>query len=537
MQIKKLMIFDWTYTFIYTFFTYVFPFLFAIHAYNEDATIRIWVNIAFFIITTVFLQLLKGNVRKAVLVVLLLLAFLPNIIVLSFLLMDNTIMKSTDFWVVFDTNLSEATGFITTLPFQSFVWCIIYILTWFISLILTWKHEPNYYINKNISLISIFLMICVMFCLPFRAKVPSIDFYKSFVNYQKEKIEVRRFFERRKDLKIEVQSFLPSGKKTIIIAIGESQTRNHMQLYGYPRLTNPMLSEIIGELIIYEDICSPSIQTLTCMKQILTFANYENLNQYKEEASIVELAKNGGYYTYWIDNQGSGRGIDTYTPTSYRTIAHMCDYYSDENESPMDSMILRKLDKILQDTVESKVVFLHLIGSHFPYCSHYEQNYNVFDNTSVPSKFCDCLSSNQIKILNEYDNSILYNDYILRQIIEMLRKQDGMSAFLYFSDHGEEVFDSQIYAGRSFEKISPSMCQIPLILWFNSMYKQVNTLSLDPSRPACTDDIIHGMMDLLGIKYSLYDSTRSIFSEAFLPKERMVHNYSYDKICNNDRSK
>lgn len=526
---------SWLPSVVFTFVVYCVPFLFAFGAYNEDASKRIGVNLLFFAIASCAILLQKGKVRKTLLAVLSALAIVPNIVVLAFLVMDKTIMKSTDFWVIFDTNISEASGFLTTLPISSIVWCAIYILLFIGSLIWAWKNDPQLSIHWCIRAFAILVLLCIMVILPFRAKVPSVDFYKSFLNYQKEKIEVRDFYEKRKELILDVQSLLPQGKKTIVIAIGESHNRNHMQIYGYPRQTNPLLSEIQNELAVYTDVCSPAIQTLNCMKEILTFTNYENPKMYKQEASIVELAKAGGYTTYWADNQGSGHGaftIDTYTPTSYRTIAHLCDYYTDENASPHDSMIISRLQVYLKDTAENKVIFLHLIGSHFPYCEHSEAEFKNFTDCNVPSKFRSDLDTKQIAILNDYDNSMLYNDFILRQIIEALRKEDGMSAFLYFSDHGEEVFDSQLYAGRSFEKISPSMCQIPLILWQNEAYKNANCLSIDTARPACTDDVIYGIMDILGIRYSLYDSSASIFNHNYKPKTRMVQGLLYEDIVN-----
>lgn len=108
-------------TLCFTFILYAFPFLFALNAYNEDADKRILVNFIFFVIVTIVLLLQKGIVRKFCLSILSVIAIIPNIIVLSFLLMNQTILKSTDFWVVFDTNPAEASGFLTTLPLISFL--------------------------------------------------------------------------------------------------------------------------------------------------------------------------------------------------------------------------------------------------------------------------------------------------------------------------------------------------------------------------------------------------------------------------------
>ena len=527
-------------TLCFTFILYAFPFLFALNAYNEDADKRILVNFIFFVIVTIVLLLQKGIVRKFCLSILSVIAIIPNIIVLSFLLMNQTILKSTDFWVVFDTNPAEASGFLTTLPLISFLISAVYLVVFVASVFWAWRNEPNLQVHWGIRIIVLLSMFIIMVNLPFRANVPSIDFYKSFVKYQKEKMEVRQFYENRKQIQLNVTSKLPHGNKNIVIAIGESHTRNHMQLYGYARPTNPKLAEIQNELCIYKDICSPAIQTLNCMKQILTFANYETPDMYKQEASIVELAKAAGYTTYWADNHGSSSGffaIDIYTPTSYRTIAHICDYYTDQNNSPCDSMILNRLDVFLSDTATSKVIFLHLIGSHFPYNLHCEEQYRVFNDNAVPSIFQSELTPQNLTIINDYDNSILYNDYILREIIEKLRTQEGMSALLYFSDHGEEVFDSQVYAGRSFEKISPSMCQIPLILWRNAAFEMANPLSIDTNRQGCTDDIIYAMMDLLGVDYAMYDAKRSIFNDKYQAKTRVVQGIPYEELLNRYKSK
>ena len=76
------------------------------------------------------------------------------------------------------------------------------------------------------------------------------------------------------------------------------------------------------------------------------------------------------------------------------------------------------------------------------------------------------------------------------------------------------------------------MCQIPLILWQNEAYKNANCLSIDTARPACTDDVIYGIMDILGIRYSLYDSSASIFNHNYKPKTRMVQGLLYEDIVN-----
>lgn len=512
----------------------LFPYFFAIGASNPDITLRIWSNILYACIILCVLLCTKNRLRKIIAIGITIISFAPNIIVQSYLLMDKVIMKSTDFWVIFNTDFAEATNLFSTLKPNVICFGILYTLLVISSFILILKTSDNHYSPIWLQIFSIIILIGVSLVNPFRSKVPMIDFYKSYWKYNREQRDVAEFYKNRQNLVLEVESAYPEGKNTLLIIIGESQNKTHMQLYGYPRQTNPLLMEIKDELTIYNDVCSPAIHTLTCMKQILTFTNYEQPDMYKKEANIIELLHFGGYKTFWFDNQGEDKNgafaIDTYTPTSYRTMAKRSDVYNATGK-PNDSIIIGALEMALQDTTANKAIFLHLVGNHFDYSNRYEPSFAFFnDTTDINSPYLHLLSEQDIEKINAYDNATRYNDYIVRTCIERMRGIEGRSAMLYISDHGEEIFDYQNYCSRSFEKISPAMCEIPLILWMSDEYQDSLNLTLETNRPTCTDDIIHGIMDLAQIKYTLYDSTRSVFHPAYYPKERKIENIPLNDI-------
>ena len=513
----------------------LFPFLFAIGASNSDITQRIWSNILYACIILCILLCTKNRLRKIIAIGITIISFVPNMIVQSYLLMDKVIMKSTDFWVIFNTDFTEATNLFSTLKPNVLVWGILYTLLVVSSFILIFRKSDNKHSSPiALQIFSIIILFGVSLVNPFRSKVPMIDFYKSYWKYNREQRDVAEFYKNRQDLILDVQSTFPEEKNTLLIIIGESQNKTHMQLYGYPRQTNPQLMEIKDELTIYNDVCSPAIHTLTCMKQILTFTNYEQPDMYKKEANIIELLHFGGYKTFWFDNQGEDKNgafaIDTYTPTSYRTMAKRSDVYNATGK-PNDSIIIGALEMVLQDTTANKAIFLHLVGNHFDYSNRYEPSFAFFnDTTDINSPYLHLLSEQDIEKINAYDNATRYNDYIVRTCIEKIRTKEGRCTMLYLSDHGEEIFDYQNYCSRSFEKISPAMCEIPLILWMNEEYRNSCDLTLEINRPTCTDDIIHGIMDLAQIKYTLYDSTRSVFHPAYYPKERKVENIPLNDI-------
>ena len=165
-----------------------------------------------------------------------------------------------------------------------------------------------------------------------------------------------------------------------------------------------------------------------------------------------------------------------------------------------------------------------------PYDTHFPEAYDKFkSHNDLPSKFRNKLSETELHTANAYDNSILYTDYILSHCIKLLRESEGMAFLLYFSDHGEEVFDSQQLSGRSFDNLTESLCRIPFFVWQNETYQKSNKLFIDLERPYSTDDVIHSMMDLIGVSYDKKDTCRSIFSPEFQPKVRKVNDKNFDE--------
>ena len=447
-------------------------------------------------------------------------------------------MHTTDFWVVFDTNASEASGFLSTVPLKSFLLCGFWLLATLFTLILSNKNAGTYPPHtKTIWRYSAYLIAPIVvvcsFIYPFRLLNSLPDFSRSIGSY----IEVNRInlevYGNREAIDKEAYCKLDSTiKKTFVIVIGESASRLHYGLYGYPRNTTPRLDSIREELSVFKDVISPAAHTMAAMKDILTFSTYESPERDRHEATLIELLKSAGYRTIWIDMQGT-RDSDEYLPATYRVIARMCDYFLAINETTHDLPLLPVYrEECIEDTAQNKVIFLHLQGSHMgAYSDRYPSEFEVFKPTDkIPSKFYSEMNKKDIAKVNAYDNSIYFNDFILSEIISELREEEGLSAFLYFSDHGEEVFDYRNYSGRSLEKGSVALCQVPFILWRNDKHIEQVPLSIDEYRPYCTDDVIHAILELSGVEYNAKDSTRSIFNAAFRPKKRMMQGYEYSSL-------
>ena len=94
-------------------------------------------------------------------------------------------------------------------------------------------------------------------------------------------------------------------------------------------------------------------------------------------------------------------------------------------------------------------------------------------------------------------------------------KKDEITCMLYLSDHGEDCYDepesTHMHAGsRSAPR--PHVYDIPLIVWASEEYKKlVDIESWDTDKKYTTSDMIHSILDLIGLEGEYIDRKKSLF--------------------------
>ncbi len=210
----------------------------------------------------------------------------------------------------------------------------------------------------------------------------------------------------------------------IIIILGESVNKNHMDIYGYNKKTTPFLAQLIKQEQSFKyNVIAPTNQTRFSVPIILTSATVKRYDDFYKSKSLVSTFREYGYKTYWLSNQAKGG-----TDGAVVSIAKEADYTKIKNlfwsQGTTDSILLKLLDKVYTETSNKEVYFFHLMGSHFRYKSRYDKNHTLFKKTN--------------NIIEEYDNTIFFSDYILSQIYNKF-KPNSKVLFIYISDHGELV--------------------------------------------------------------------------------------------------
>ena len=158
------------------------------------------------------------------------------------------------------------------------------------------------------------------------------------------------------------------------------------------------------------------------------------------------------------------------------------------------------------------------MGTHHSYKNRYPDNFNKFKDTP----FSNYKSDENFNIINNYDNAVLYTDFVVSEIIQKIKSLNTKSFVLYISDHGEELFKDHNMAGHNEDISTQDMYDVPFLLWQSEAYKKQKELTVDANRPYMLDDLFHSLSDLLQISAQEVDVERSIFNEAFKSRKRII---------------
>lgn len=322
----------------------------------------------------------------------------------------------------------------------------------------------------------------------------------------------------------------------VCMIIGESASKGHLALYGYPLPTTPHMSAMNDEIFVFKDALASSTSTAYNLERILSFMPDSIFdNNWYDYPLLIDVLKAAHYKTYWISNQEKA-GV--WSNSSYAMISHADvikymgntsseDYLLERN----DGILLPEIAQAFADSTAAKFIGVHLKGSHTIYANRYPAEYNYFSDTDIlefrsPQTW---LNTKNAQTVAEYDNSIRYTDYIVSCIIDMARNSSKPSVVLYFSDHGENVYDNKNFCGRD-----PLFVEVPFIIYVNdplraSNQSLVNQLGKAVSRPFSTANVIHSIMSLTGTSVSLYNPKSDVLSDSFEIRPRYVDGQSWAK--------
>ncbi len=465
---------------------------------------------------------IDSRAEKIIYSILLAISIIPGSIYLGYLLFAGVLLEQNSVTSLFETNPEESKEFVA---YYLSIWVIAGVLVYAaIPIVMICLMKPFERLSKRkhiyLFILSLFVIFSIIGFNQLSRSVYFINIYKTFISYKlRTSNEIKSIKERQnEEYKVE-SAFTDSVPQTIVVVIGESLNKRHMSLYGYGRDTNPLLSSLGDSLVVYQDIVSPQVHTIPVMRSLLSMSELDHSNYFTEKPSLFELFNRAGYETYLISNQEFSNEYKS----SYDILLSLAK--KKLNLAPYkqhDDIVLPVLDSVLsKKNDKNKLILVHLIGNHMAYEFRYPKEFIVFNckkDCLVPK--APYMDKNDVMTIDKYDNSVLYNDFLIHSIIRSLQNHDtDNSTMIYFSDHGEELYEYHKFAGHAYEKVSPPMCEIPFVVWMSESYKKNRPdLVFDKNRPYSSADFIYSVSDIAGLRYKDYNDNRSLFSQKFAPR-------------------
>lgn len=333
------------------------------------------------------------------------------------------------------------------------------------------------------------------------------------------------------NFRFEAQATHPEDScEVYVMVIGETARAMNFSLYGYQRDTNPKLGKTEG-LVVFGDVTTQSNTTHKSVPMLLSQASATDFERLFHEKGILEAFREAGFHTVFLSNQRPNHSFIDF-------LGEQADQWlflktGDGNQAGRelagatskdgnyyDADLLPILDKILSQKRKKEFIVLHTYGSHFNYMERYPRDMAHF----LPDTHCEAKQENRPDLINAYDNTIRYTDFVLSGVIERLRKHGGMSAMLYTSDHGENIFDD---AHKLFLHASPRASEyelrVPFLVWTSQSFRQLlpevsRALSANSHKQAQSSrSAFHTMLNIGGISTRYLQTHMSLASMQYQP--------------------
>lgn len=311
---------------------------------------------------------------------------------------------------------------------------------------------------------------------------------------------------------------LAGAKKNLtILVVGETTRAVNFQLNGYERETTPLLAKDDVSYFPNTQSCGTATAvSLPCMFSNMPRSNYDDSLASHQEG-LLDIIQRAGVQVLWNDNDGGCKGACDRVPHQDMTALNLPDMCH-EGEC-YDEVLFHGIEDYIKNLKGNGVIVLHTIGSHGPtYYNRYPPQFKKFTPTCDTNQIQDC---SQEQLVNTYDNTILYIDYIVDKAINVLKSHQDQftTSLVYLSDHGESLGENGAYLHGMPYAIAPSeQKHVPMLIWLSPDYQQrygVNKSCIDKKAAQqgfSQDNLFSTMLGLTGIQTHEYQPSDDILT-------------------------
>jgi heptose-I-phosphate ethanolaminephosphotransferase len=307
-------------------------------------------------------------------------------------------------------------------------------------------------------------------------------------------------------------ALLSQEPATVVLVVSESINRDNLGLYGYARATTPRLSAqrvaLAERLVVLRNAWSADPATLPALANLFQFGDASN----KTPMHVLALARAAGYRVWWIGNQDDMAVEQTHA--SFADELHLINRTPGRSSASPDSGVLPHLRAALADPHPRKLIVVHLMGAHPHYHLRYPEGRNPFEGT--PDAVERQLESQGRpgwlrQLRNEYDAALLHHDTLVSELLDLTRAGAGYRAWMFLSDHGQEVAHEREHAGHS--PGTAAGYRIPALIWQNDASRRLPA-DLE-RRPFRADWSSWTLTDLLRIQWHADEPGRNVLNSEY----------------------
>jgi lipid A ethanolaminephosphotransferase len=302
--------------------------------------------------------------------------------------------------------------------------------------------------------------------------------------------------KNEKEIVLPNASITNNEKTVVVLVIGESARSQNFSLYGYKKNTNPLLSKTPN--VFHFNAVSAATYTTAGVKAILEHKNTDDLYEilpnylYRNNVDVVWRTSNWGEPPVHIKEYQKSEFL------KQNCVGEGCDY---------DEVLLTGLkERILASKKNKILIILHTSMSHGPtYSKKYPPKFETFKPVCNSVELAKC---SQTELINAYDNTIVYTDYVLSKVIEDLKElKEYKSSMIFVSDHGESLGEKNLYMHGIPLSIAPKeQYEIPFIVWVSDGSKR-----LKPNKELTQNNVFHSILNFLSIQSPIYNEEMNIF--------------------------
>lgn len=307
---------------------------------------------------------------------------------------------------------------------------------------------------------------------------------------------------------------------TVGVVVGESTSRWNWQLYGYPRATTPGLLAESADLMVFKDVLAATSGTVSSFRYMFTPMALDQPMQDEEMPSVIMLARAAGYKVFWISNQH-----DRYINPRFAEeadVSRLLNVGGRRGDRHLDETVIPEWIAALNDPAPRKLIVVHLLGAHPHYELRYPSAFSVFGKAE-DAVSRQLLGEGRMPWIraqrDQYDNAMLYQDSVICRLLRSFKALSGTSgAFLYTSDHAQEVGHTRNFAGHSAEM--PGLV-VPLLVWMSKPPGAAEERQME-TRAFQNDVLDWTLLDLLDVSTSHDQPQLSLIDAAFQPRVRRI---------------